>query len=115
MQQTSRLPPLNNYRADVQDDLLVGYNDLETTDPTIASEWHPVNNGRFTPKDVTRTSRKKVWWLGSCGYPWEDTIDSRSKGGSGCPVCADKKVLIRSNDIETIALEWLIGGLKNAD
>ena len=40
-----------------------GYNDLLTTHPEIAAEWHPTKNGTLTPQDVTACSAKKVYWL----------------------------------------------------
>jgi hypothetical protein len=35
-------------------------NCLETLAPHIAKEWHPKKNGDLTPKDVTKSSNKKV-------------------------------------------------------
>ena len=65
----------------------VGYNDLATTDPAIAAEWHPTKNGDLTPQGVTRGSSRKVWWLcPECGHEWQATVSSRTSG-SGCPVC----------------------------
>jgi len=37
-------------------------NCLETVNPALARQWHPVKNGSLTPKDVTPMSGKKVWW-----------------------------------------------------
>ena len=38
-------------------------NCLQTINPTLAKEWHPTKNGSLTPKDVTVSSKKKVWWI----------------------------------------------------
>ena len=66
----------------------VGHNDLATTNPELAAEWHPTKNGNITPKDVPANSNKKVWWLGKCGHEWRATVSNRSKSnGTGCPVC----------------------------
>ena len=41
----------------------VGFNDLNTTHPNLAAEWHPTKNGELTPKSVTFGSNKTVWWI----------------------------------------------------
>jgi hypothetical protein len=66
--------------------VLSGFNDIQTTHPTIASEWHPTKNGDLKPTDVSIGSNKKVWWLGKCGHEWEAYIYPRKKG-VGCPKC----------------------------
>lgn len=70
--------------------VLPGFNDLATTHPNLAAEWHPTKNGDLTPSDVTKGSKRKAWWLGKCGHEWETPIQVRYAGG-GCPVCAKKK------------------------
>lgn len=82
-------------------DVWVGYNDLQSVDPQLASEWHPNKNKKLTPQDVTYGSRKKVWWLGNCGHEWQETIKVR-KGGIGCPFCAGKRALKGFNDIASL-------------
>jgi hypothetical protein len=64
-----------------------GFNDLATTDPSLAEEWHPTKNGSTSPRDVTAGSGKKVWWLCDHGHEWVSTVANRSFG-QGCPVCA---------------------------
>ena len=66
--------------------VLSGFNDIQTTHPTIASEWHPTKNGNLKPTDVSIGSNKKVWWLGKCGHEWYAYIYPR-KNGTGCPKC----------------------------
>ncbi|MBQ8726166.1 MAG: zinc-ribbon domain-containing protein [Clostridia bacterium] len=89
--------------------LLVGDNDLETTSPILAKEWHPTKNGDLTPRDVMRGTNKKAWWKCSKGHEWMATISSRSNG-RGCPYCAGQKLLAGENDLETtspiLAKEW---------
>lgn len=68
--------------------VLVGFNDFKTLYPTFALEWHPTKNGRLTPHDIVAKSNKKVWWLGSCGHEWEQSISKRTSRGQGCPICA---------------------------
>lgn len=66
--------------------VLKGFNDLKTTEPDLSMEWHPTKNKSNTPEMFTRSSNKKVWWIGKCGHEWSATINSRSQG-SGCPIC----------------------------
>ena len=63
-----------------------GYNDLATTHPYLARQWHPEKNGTLTPNEITAGSGKKVWWLGECGHEWSSTVANR-KQGNGCPIC----------------------------
>ena len=42
--------------------VLPGFNDLETKEPVIASQWHPTLNGSFTPQQVTPGKQR-------CGCP----------------------------------------------
>lgn len=67
-----------------------GFNDLATTAPELARQWHSTENGTLTPADVTVGSAKKVWWLCDQGHAWCTTVASRNRG-HGCPVCARKR------------------------
>lgn len=69
--------------------VLTGFNDLQTTNPEIASEWHPTKNGDLTPKDVTKGSHKKIWWQCKLGHEWATQIYHRTRG-SNCPVCSGR-------------------------
>ena len=62
-----------------------GVNDLGTTHPQLANEWHPTKNGDLTPKKFTYGSGKKVWWLCPLGHEYKATILHRSSG-TNCPV-----------------------------
>lgn len=89
--------------------LLVGFNDLATVNPKLASEWHPTKNGDISPKDVLPNSNKKIWWLCKKGHEWEVSVNTRN-GGNNCPYCANQIVLKGYNDLETtnprLAKEW---------
>lgn len=67
-------------------------NCLETLDPELAAQWHPEKNGALTPRDVTATSSKDVWWLCGCGHTFHTRIYSRHIKHTGCPYCANLKV-----------------------
>ena len=64
---------------------------LETENPKLAKQWHPVKNVLLAPKDVSCGSGKKVWWLCSNNHEWEAVINSRNRG-MGCPYCAGQRV-----------------------
>lgn len=85
VQNTSGCPYCSNRRV------LVGFNDLATTEPKVAEQWHPDLNGELTPQMVTAGSHKKVWWQCSDGHVWKAVIHSRAGPQKcGCPVCAGK-------------------------
>lgn len=92
------------------DSVVIGINDLATTRPQLAKEWHPTRNGDLKPKMVSLGSNKKVWWLGECGHEWEAQVTSRRNEECGCPYCSSHKVLEGFNDLATthpdIAKEW---------
>ena len=89
--------------------ILIGFNDLATTDPVIADQWHPTKNDDLTPEMVSRGSDKKVWWF-SHGHEWISTISSRASGGQGCAICTGDQVQVGLNDLATthplIAEKW---------
>lgn len=86
-----------------------GFNDLATTNPELISEWDPDKN-TISPCEITRGSEQKVWWKCSKGHSWRVSVNSRTSGETGCPVCSGKKVLAGFNDLATIhpgiAKEW---------
>ena len=45
------------------DAVWVGFNDLATTHPEVAAQWHPTKNGNLTPEMVTAGSNQLAWWL----------------------------------------------------
>ena len=86
-----------------------GVNDLGTTHPLLAAQWHPEKNGELTPQMVVSGTSRKVWWRCEMGHSWQATIASRAKG-SDCPVCAGKVVVAGENDLASqfpqIAAQW---------
>ena len=90
--------------------VLGGYNDLASTNPTVANEWNYEKNIGLLPTMISSGSNKKVWWRCSKGHEWQAAVVSRAIRGTGCPYCANQKVLIGFNDLTTtnpnIASEW---------
>ena len=89
--------------------VLVSYNDLQTTNPTLTKEWNYERNNGFSPEEVTSNSNKKVWWKCSEGHEWQARIAERTNG-AGCPYCKNKRTLAGYNDLNTVNLalakEW---------
>lgn len=80
--------------------LLEGFNDLATTDPDIAAEWHTTKNGELQPNMVMRKTNKKVWWRCEKGHSWKSMIYSRTSGND-CPYCENREILVGDNDLGT--------------
>lgn len=67
--------------------VLKGFNDLATTHPQIAKEWHPVKNESLFSSDVTAGSGKKVWWQCDEGHEWQTAVGTRTNLKAGCAEC----------------------------
>lgn len=75
---------------------------LLLTHPEIAAEWSD-RNAPFTAKDVTAGCHDKVWWKGKkCGHEWQEVINNRTRGNTGCPYCSSHRLLKGFNDLATI-------------
>lgn len=57
--------------------VLVGYNDLATTDRKLLLEWDYELN-KILPTQVSRNSMKSVWWKCSFGHSWKAKISDRT-------------------------------------
>jgi hypothetical protein len=77
--------------------VLIGYNDLATTHPELASEADG-----WDPTQVVYGSPAKKKWKCHKGHNWNAAISNRSGSQKqGCPVCANLQVLIGYNDLAT--------------
>ena len=88
-----------------------GVNDLATTHPEVAAEWHPSKNEKLTPKDVKAGTSKTVWWTcKKCGYEWQRSVRNQVETKTGCPFCCGRVLVSGITDLETIfpeiAAEW---------
>ena len=67
--------------------VLIGYNDLLTTNPEICEEWDYEKNDKITqPQLVTKGSDTMVWWKCKKGHSWKAHIYGRTSGRN-CPIC----------------------------
>ncbi len=90
--------------------VLSGENDFASRYPQLAAEWDGERNGALLPEAVTANSNRKVWWLCGKGHSYAAPVAARTRNGSGCPYCANRKVMQGFNDLATlypkVAAEW---------
>ena len=67
--------------------VLTGFNDLATTNPRLASEWHSSKNGNLLPTDIVEGSKKIIWWQCKRGHEWKATPCNRTRNRN-CPICS---------------------------
>lgn len=100
--------------------------------PSVASQWHPTQNGGATPEEVPFGTSKKYWWVCDKGpdHVWHASPNGRIKAVQrngvtrfeirGCPACAGKQASV-TNSLAAlfpeIASEWhpLLNGNTTPD
>ena len=76
--------------------VVVGVNDLATTDPHLAEEAYD-----WDPRNITRGVGKRILWkCRKCQQVFEASPNKRSRG-QGCPVCSNHKIVVGINDLGT--------------
>jgi len=85
--------------------VLVGYNDLKSVNPSLADEWDYEANEK-TPEQVTAKSNWLIRWRCKKGHSWQATVYERNDG-TNCPVCSGRSVLAGFNDLATLKPELL--------
>jgi len=76
--------------------IVFGVNDLKTTHPNIAQDadgWDPKRVGMGT--DEVKN------WKCKFGHKYSAMVNKRTKRNQGCPVCANKRIVIGLNDLAT--------------
>lgn len=88
--------------------VLLGFNDLQTTNPELSEEWDFARNQK-SPTQVNAGSHKKTFWLCPEGHSYTAAIKDRSRG-TGCNICSGRNVLAGYNDFASnapgLAAEW---------
>lgn len=75
---------------------------LAETHPELVEEWISCDDPKFTPYTCVAGSNVKVKWkCKKCGGEYEAYIANRTLRGSSCPYCANQKVLIGYNDLQS--------------
>ena len=73
-------------------------------------EWDVVQNLPLTPAQVSRGSRRQVWWRCGAGHSWQAAVYARTGSGTGCPVCGGKRPWRGENDLASLrpdlARQW---------
>ena len=75
---------------------LAGFNDLVTTNPELAAEAFG-----WDPSSTTFGSSRTRWWKCTNDHQYQASVNSRSHMKSGCPYCANQRVLAGFNDLAT--------------
>jgi len=75
--------------------ILVGYNDLATTNPELAKE-----TDGWDPTTITKGANLKRRWKCEYGHQWQAQVANRNKGDN-CPICSNQQVLVGYNDLAT--------------
>lgn len=84
-----------------------GVNDLATTHPLLAAEWA---DSTKAATEVNAGSRYTAEWACERQHTWKTSVQSRVRGGHGCPVCSNRVIVPGINDLATthpgLAAEW---------
>ena len=76
--------------------------------PKIFNEIN-ISKTKEEVKNLTSYSHKKIWWKCSKNHNYQATISNRTRIGSGCPYCSNKRAGY-GNDLKTqnpkLAKEW---------
>ena len=74
----------------------VGFNDLKTKFPEIAAEADG-----WDPSEYIAGSGVSKSWKCKLGHSWNTRISHRTSQNTGCPTCANRKLLVGFNDLKT--------------
>lgn len=74
--------------------ILVGFNDLATTNPELLEKWNYEKNNKLgiTPKSISKSYSKKVWWKCKNGHEYQRHVYNERKGSGRCPICKKLKL-----------------------
>lgn len=85
--------------------VLLGFNDLYTTNRDVALEWDIEANGSITPFSVVAGCNKKYGWKCMRGHKWTTSPCSRVYGKHNCPYCSGRLPIVGETDLETVSPE----------
>ncbi len=102
----------------LQRKVIAGVNDVATTHPDIAAEWHPSFLLTKPPATVPSGSKEKILWQCENEHSYWMRVNERTTG-RGCPACARTRAAQRPDNLAIthpqLAAEWhptLNGGLR---
>ena len=76
--------------------ILKGFNDLATTNPTLASQAY-----KWDPSTISGGSSKAAQWICENKHTWTASVSARNLQNEGCPYCSNQKILVGYNDFAT--------------
>lgn len=89
--------------------VLVGVNDVQTTNPELLLQWDFELNLDCSPSQFTAGSHRSVIWKCANSHVWKAAIKDRVRGRD-CPFCVNKFIAEGENDLATsnpeLVSEW---------
>ena len=86
--------------------LLIGYNDLATTDPGLAAEWAPDNDKNVNSVMKNYTFRAN-WICPKCENEYSAMVKDRTYGDNACPYCSGTLPMPGRDDLASQAPELM--------
>lgn len=90
--------------------IVAGQNDIATTHPSIAAEWHPTATNQRMPHEVGAGDKREINWLCAEGHEYTARINERVNGRT-CPECRKAQVRASGKNLAdthpTLAAQWL--------
>lgn len=80
----------------------LGFNDLATTNPAEAKQFHPTKNGKVTPESIVFGTHKRLWWICEKNHEWDVRGIDRKNYSTGCPECRQQ-----TSAAEKEIAEWI--------
>ena len=81
--------------------ILIGFNDLATTNPDLLNEWDFEQNKDTSPYSVCPGSAQRIYWICSnCGHKWKAAVRERAQKNHMCPECAKRKRALARHETE---------------
>lgn len=74
--------------------IIIGFNDLATTNPELLEEWDYEKNDKLgiKPENVVLNSTKMIHWKCKNGYEYQRHVYNERKGSGRCPICKKLKL-----------------------
>ena len=77
-------------------------NNLKSRFPEIYKQLHPTKNLHVDIEKLSPGSHIKLWWKCDLGHEYDQSLNSKTSGGYGCPVCAKQ----RPSDNENLSVNF---------
>ena len=58
--------------------------------PELAKEQDYQKNDKLRPEQVTKGSKRKIWWRCSQGHSYQANVNNRYSNGAGCKLCSNQ-------------------------